>query len=299
MNIPVFPDGARVVFAGDSITHGNKYVALINEYYRSNLTDRRVQFFNCGIAGGTIGTLLAVFDRDIMYYNPTHIVLTIGGNDSGIVLLRSKNENTYDEMSKYYELFKKNIEEFAKRCKEKGITLYLGTTFPYAEYQLGSCEPYNGGYALFKHYADTIREYAEKNGYPYCDYHPYLTRIQMFTPLYRDDRLHPTYDVGHYYIAKCFLENQGLEIDKNELSPEVSEWHTRTLAVRSIYVAMYENCCLTAPFEEAKAKIQAFLDTAVEGDPKLAYKLGLAKTFMENYAKFDENREWLLNFVNN
>ena len=48
MNIPVFPDGARVVFAGDSITHGNKYVALINEYYRANLKDRKVQFFNCG-----------------------------------------------------------------------------------------------------------------------------------------------------------------------------------------------------------------------------------------------------------
>ena len=294
--IPVFPDGARVVFAGDSITHGNKYVALINEYYRSNLKDRKVQFFNCGIAGGTTGTLLAVFDRDIMYYNPTHIVLTIGGNDSGIVLLRNKNEKTYDELCEYYEIFKKNIDTFAKRCKEKGITLYFGTTFPYAEYQKGSPDVYKGGYALFKHYADTIREYAEKNGYPYCDYHPYLTKIEMFTDLYREDHLHPTYDVGHYYIAKCFLESQGLEIDKNELSPEVSEWHTRTLAVRSIFVTMYENSCLSAPFEEAKAKIQNYLDTAEATDPKAAYKIGIAKTFMQNYDAFDENREWLCAF---
>jgi hypothetical protein len=59
---------------------------------------------------------------------------------------------------------------------------------------------------------------------------------------------------------------------------------------------MYENCCLTAPFEEAKAKIQAYLDTADATDPRAAYKIGIAKTFMQNYDAFDENREWLLNF---
>ena len=296
MNIPVFPDGARVVFAGDSITHGNQYVALIHEYYRSHLTDRKVQFFTTAVAGGTIGTLLAIFDREIVYYKPTHVVLTIGGNDSGIVYLRNKDETTYDKLTECYENFKKNLETFAARCKENDITLYFGTTFPYAEYQQGDPNVYKGGYALFKHYADTVRDYAEKNGHAYCDFHPYLTRVEMFTDLYRDDHLHPTYDVGHYYIAKCFLESQGFEIDKNELSPEVQEWHRRTLAVRSIYVAMYENFCLSAPLEEAKAKIQRFIDETDATDPKKAYKLGLAKTFMENYPKHDENREWLINF---
>jgi hypothetical protein len=296
MNIPVFPKGARVVFAGDSITNGNKYVCHIAEYYRSHLPELSVQFFNCGISGCSLGTLIAAFDRDIMYYNPTHIVLTIGVNDSGIGYLKDKNEDTYKNLTANYERYKANLEKFAELCKENNIILSLGTTFPYAEYQKGSPDIYKGGYALFKHYADTIREYAERNGYPYCDYHPYLTKIEMFTDLYREDHLHPTYDVGHYYIAKCFLENQGLEIDKNELSPEVSEWHTRTLAVRSIFVTMYENFCLSAPFEEAKAKIQAYLDTADATDPRAAYKIGIAKTFMQNYDAFDANREWLLNF---
>ena len=90
MNIGIFPKGARVVFAGDSITNGNKYVCHIAEYYKNNLADREVQFFNCGISGCSLGTLIAVFDRDIMYYEPTHIVLTIGVNDSGISNQRSQ-----------------------------------------------------------------------------------------------------------------------------------------------------------------------------------------------------------------
>lgn len=297
MNIPVFPKGARVVFAGDSNINNNRFLCHINEYYRKHVPDLSVSFFNCAIAGGTIGTLLAVFDRDIMYYNPTHIVLSIGGNDSGIVYLRQKDETTYDKLTECYERFKKNLEAFEGLCKKNGITLYFGTTLPYAEYQEGLPNVYRGGYALFKHYADTMRDFAEKGGYAYCDYHPYITRELMFKELYRNDHLHLN-NLGHYYLAKCFLESQGFALDTDELSPEIVEWNAKTQAVRNIFVAMYENFCLGASLEEAKEKIQKYIDTTDATDPKTRYKLGLAKSFMRDYGSFDENREWLKNFVN-
>ena len=298
MNIPVFPKGARVVFAGDSITNGNKYVCHIAEYYKNNLSERSVQFFNCGISGCSLGTLIAVFDRDIMYYNPTHIVLTIGVNDSGIGYLKDKNEDTYKNLAANYERYKANLEKFAELCKKNDIILSLGTTFPYAEYQPGGTTLYPGGYALVQQYADTVRAFAEKNGYAYCDYHPYMTREMMGKELYRDDHVHPN-PLGHYYIAKCFLESQGFTLESEELSPEITAWNAKTQAVRNVFVAMYELTGLSVTIEDAKVKIDAFIEANDASEKPNVYRGNLARNFLAAYEKFDENREWLLNFGKN
>ena len=70
-----FPDNARVCFVGDSITANNTYVAHIAGFYKDNLPDAHVEFYNCGISGATLKTTLAVFDEDIAPFEPTHIVL--------------------------------------------------------------------------------------------------------------------------------------------------------------------------------------------------------------------------------
>ena len=36
-----FPDGARVCFVGDSITHNGLFIAYIAAYYRENFLKRR------------------------------------------------------------------------------------------------------------------------------------------------------------------------------------------------------------------------------------------------------------------
>ena len=295
MNIGVFPKGARVVFAGDSITNGNRYVCHIAEYYKKYLADREVQFFNCGISGCSLGTLIAVFDRDIMYYEPTHIVLTIGVNDSGIGMLREKNEDTYRYLTERLDAYKKNLDKFAELCKKNNIILSLGTTFPYAEYQTLGTTLYKGGYALVKHYADTVRAFAEANGYEYCDYHPYLTREMMFKDLYREDHVHPTV-LGHYYIAKCFLEGQGFTLESDALSPEITEWNAKTQAVRNVFVAMYELTGLSVTIEEAKVKVDAFLEANEKSETPNVYRGNLARNFLQSYEKFDENRAWLKAF---
>ena len=50
--------------------------------------------------------------------------------------------------------------------------------------------------------------------------------------------------------------------------------------------------------EDAKKKIEDYVANTVEDNSKTAYKLGLAKSFLRDYDAFDENREWLKNFVN-
>ena len=54
-----FPDGATVCFIEDSITWNNLFLAHIAAYYRSRFPESGVAFYNCGIAGAGLKTLLA------------------------------------------------------------------------------------------------------------------------------------------------------------------------------------------------------------------------------------------------
>ena len=47
-----FPNGARVCFIGDSITHNNLFLAHIVAYYREHFKDSKVKFYNCGVSCG-------------------------------------------------------------------------------------------------------------------------------------------------------------------------------------------------------------------------------------------------------
>ena len=69
-----FPKNARVCFIGDSITHNNGFVSYISAYYHEYLKDRKVNFYNCGVAGGRTRTALCVMDKDVFPHNPTHAV---------------------------------------------------------------------------------------------------------------------------------------------------------------------------------------------------------------------------------
>ena len=77
-----FEDNARVCFMGDSITHQNRYLAHIVSYYREHFPEAKVEFYNCGIAGGTLKTMFQTFDIDTINYKPTHVVLMIGVKNS-------------------------------------------------------------------------------------------------------------------------------------------------------------------------------------------------------------------------
>lgn len=53
-----FPPGTRrVLFLGDSITHGGGYVVAIETYFRTRLPARSVEFINCGLSSETLSGL--------------------------------------------------------------------------------------------------------------------------------------------------------------------------------------------------------------------------------------------------
>ena len=80
--LPIFPNNARVVFIGDSITAENLALQWIIRAYTSLDGYDAIRFFNCGVAGGTEEFAVESYAKDIKRYNPTHAIVSFGINDS-------------------------------------------------------------------------------------------------------------------------------------------------------------------------------------------------------------------------
>ncbi len=153
-----FPKGARVVFLGDSITHTNDYIARITDYYHKNFPERGVNFYNCGVSGGNLGTLLAIFDEDIIVHRPTHAVIMIGINDSERYLLSDlpRGKERYDRMLSAFNVYKERLSTICQKLKALGCEIIMCTQTPYDEYQESNKPAYKGGFALLSAYAEYI-----------------------------------------------------------------------------------------------------------------------------------------------
>lgn len=231
-----FPKNARVCFVGDSITHRGIFTKHIVAYYREHFAELNVEFYNCGIAGGYLSNTLGVFEEDVAIYDPTHIVLMIGVNDSRRDLLnRPADEMRYAKLVEAYEKYKRNMEAFYQLTQNRGIELILCTPMPYAEYQnTDEFPPLPGGYALIQGYAEFVRDFAREHGLALCDYHKTATKYMQNEILYAPDRVHPMPN-GYAVMAKEFLSTLGIDYEPLEsFSEDIDEWYNVTQTLRNI-----------------------------------------------------------------
>lgn len=293
-----FPNGARVCFIGDSITHNNMFLAHIVSYYREHFADAKVEFYNCGISGGTLTTTLNCFDEDIPLYNPTHAVIMIGINDSARWALPFTGEEKYQTLKDAYEKYKINLSTLCKRLEDMGVNITLCTQTPYAEYIDSPEEPLHGGSALVLAYADFVREFAKEKGYPVCDYYDYFTRVMQIESIYAPDHVHPT-DRGQYYMAKCFLEFQGYDLgEEKELPDDIKEWHEVVGRIRHVFATEHNilNDDFTLTDEERAAKIKDYLDNEQTG-PYVEYFKLLARHYPTHKTNQKENTKFVIDFM--
>ncbi len=295
-----FPDNARVCFIGDSITHNNLHLAHIVAYYRENFPESRVEFYNCGISGGTLTTTLNCFDEDILPHNPTHAVIMIGINDSNRTALNGAPEQKYETLKRAFDNYKTNLDKLCDRLKSMDVKITLCTQTPYTEYMESDEQVLRGGSALLLGYADYIRSYAKENGYPLCDYHSYVTRVMQNEVIYNPDRVHPT-PRGQYYMAKCFLEFQGFDFgEEKPLPPDVAKWHEVMGKVRNTIAT--EHFILEDDFtttqEQRKAAIKDYLENEQTG-PYANYFKQLAKQYQDIKPHQQENIQFTIDFMKN
>ena len=295
-----FSDNARVCFVGDSITQTNLFVAHIATYYRKNLPEAKVEFYNCGLSGGSLTTMLKAFDEDTRFYNPTHAVLMIGINDSARDALNGPTECKYQVLKEAYDNYKVNLDELCQKFKEMGTELILCTPMPYAEYMNSEQPTLHGGSALLLGYAEFIKKYAKENGYAVCDYHSYATRIMQNENIYNPDRVHPN-SRGHYYMAKCFLEFQGFDLgEEKELPADIQEWHAVVARVRDTIAAEHFilNDDFTTTQEERMTAIKDYFEKEQTG-PYVNYFKLLAGKYISEKVNQEENIKFLMDFMKN
>ena len=70
---PIIQDGDRVVFLGDSITHGGSYICWAQAFYELR-TPMNVRFYNAGISGDTAAGGISRLKKDVLDRNPNKVV---------------------------------------------------------------------------------------------------------------------------------------------------------------------------------------------------------------------------------
>ncbi|MEA1961250.1 MAG: GDSL-type esterase/lipase family protein [Bacillota bacterium] len=160
----------KIMCLGDSITwgypHGTKYswVSMLGELMGLPL-------INEGVNGDTTGQMLRRFDRSVLAYKPTHLIVMGGIND---VFLRVS-----------YDRIIINLTTICKRAEENDIRVILGlpTAVDESEFE-----------RMLWRIRKWMREYATEKGYPVIDFCSafYDESGEVKTDILLPDGGHPT-----------------------------------------------------------------------------------------------------------
>lgn len=137
----------KIAAIGDSITYGYPYEPAFSWF---NLAAERlnIEYMNRGINGDTTDGMLNRFDRDVLRYNPSHVIIMGGTNDAyaGITVGQVVD----------------NIHKMVELAVQKGIIPVLGLPIP--------CNDLVEEELLGQYRAET-RQYAGDNNIEVIDFH--------------------------------------------------------------------------------------------------------------------------------
>ena len=216
-SLPQFPAGARVCCFGDSITHNGTWMGAMFEQYRLLQPEKQVRFYNCGISGGGMHTILDHLERDLAAYRPTHAVILCGVNDMlremyepGCPLDVRRMLRTRMRAIQEYGL---NLLDILTRLTGAGVRVLLLPPLPYDETQesptplLPDCE------STVRIMGQLCRQAAGAFGCDFLEVHDPMQRLageNRDIPLIQPDRIHPT-PVGQMLLARMLLHAQGFD----------------------------------------------------------------------------------------
>ena len=236
--IPPFRKGERVVFTGNSITHGGHYHSFIWLYYMTRFPDKPIIIMNAGIGGESVWDIKDRLDYDVFDRKPTYVALTFGMNDTGYDIYMKDDAKELSEQQIIESL--KSFREIEERLQAKNkITKVLIGGSPYDETsKFNKFILHQKNDAILK-IVDAQCTSARKNGWGFVDFNRPTCEISLeeqkkdstFT-FCRIDRIHPDND-GQMVMAYLFLKAQGLDGNK------VSEF---LIDAQSSNVVTHKNC---------------------------------------------------------
>lgn len=214
-NIPAFKKGERVVFVGNSITHGGHYHSIIWLYYMTRFPEDPVTIINAGIGGDSSWDIIKRLEDDVFNKKPTYMTMTFGMNDVG-----------------YYDFWKPNAQELAQRQINKslesyqliekrlqesdGVTKVIIGGSPYDETSKVKTKVFQTKNTALLKVNNFQQASAKKNAWGFVDFNRPMLEINQreqqkdsLFALCGEDRIHPDND-GHLVMAYLFLKAQGL-----------------------------------------------------------------------------------------
>ncbi len=184
--LPATKEGEnRIVFMGNSITIG--WIKTHPEFFAGK------SYVNRGISGQTTPQMLLRFRQDVLNLNPAAVVILAGINDIA--------ENTGPST---IQMIADNIFSMAELAKINNIKVVLCSVLPAIDFPWRhGLEPAEKVIKL----NDTIKSYAENNGFEYVDY--YSSMVNESKGLKDDlgtDGVHPNFN--GYLIMETLLEKR-------------------------------------------------------------------------------------------
>lgn len=160
----------KLVAIGDSITEGYPFSNKESwvEYFAQKVN---CHVINKGICGDFTGGMLLRFQRDVLDYDPTHVIILAGANDA------------YEKIS--LERVSANFKAMVESCGQNGIIPIVGLPTP-------SLLPEEE--QLLIEYRNWLKRYTDEKGISLVDfYSSFLDRIKMGqgAQLFVDD-VHPS-----------------------------------------------------------------------------------------------------------
>ncbi len=215
---PVFSDGDRICFMGDSITNAGDYMCHINLYYATRFPQDKISFYNCGISGDVAPGVLSRMDN-VFSYRPTAAALMIGLNDARAALLDPDKKHSEDELRKAaaaQETYRDTVSEIMDAVLAKKVKLIAITPSIYDDTVEVERKRQPGRAKVLQEYADFIRQAAAKRKAPVADFHSFMLAInareQAKNPKFTvvgEDRVHPTFGAA-FVMAYKFLKDTGV-----------------------------------------------------------------------------------------
>ncbi|MEM6883434.1 MAG: SGNH/GDSL hydrolase family protein [Verrucomicrobiota bacterium] len=228
-----FDKDTRLVFIGDSITHGGSYHTYIQTFYATRYPHQNILCFNAGISGDNARggfqrasqTGGGIWESDIRGYRPTAVTIMFGMNDvGGAHFETAESADALDEANKQQLVwYKSNYAQLLDNLETLGVTnITLITPSAYDQTMVNeqaSTNLYKFGTgkndAILSLADKVIAIESKKRGYPIIDFNTPLlainAKMQKLDPGYSiigQDRVHPGLQ-GHMVMAYSFLEAQG------------------------------------------------------------------------------------------
>jgi lysophospholipase L1-like esterase len=210
-----FREGEKILFLGDSITHGGWYVAQLQYIWQLRNPGKRATFVNCGICGNTAKSGLDRFDWDVAPEKPDRIFIMFGMNDvghGGYWNPATADARAFAARRQRVADFKTNMKALIEKCRAIGARVTLITSTPYDQYsQLiekaivpGVNDPGICSLAM------ATRQLAAEEKVEFVDLYDTLTPILRDNPeiKFLADRVHPHED-GHLLMAALILKASG------------------------------------------------------------------------------------------